>query len=343
MRVAAITALWAGGQVPHVAGVLAARVGAVVTAPGRPERGTVGAAREGGRVVVFAAAVDRPATAARAGAEQGALRHVGAADRDAFAECLGTAQRNPDGVQVEVVGRVRGQQEHELVGGREPVAHRLGHRVAFGPHHRVAQHPPIGLQRQRHAPRHAHEILARHRCPAVDSGRADLLAQYRRRTSTAEGAVAHRVGAAARGLGTIGVAEVEPHRARRFQHAPQLREQRAQGVDVVLRRGFEPVLLVDSDRAAAAAVVWVVVPVRRGGRIAHDGTACGGRDAGSPPHRMLASLVAADPAAGAVVPQPPIGRRGHHTVHRVSGQRGEGVAGVAGVEGNSVGGIGQDR
>jgi transposase len=84
---------------------------------GRPDRGTVRAARERDRVAVVGA-VDRPAAAARAGAEQGALGDVGAADRDALAECLGTAQRNPDRVQAEVVGRIRGQQEHELVGGR---------------------------------------------------------------------------------------------------------------------------------------------------------------------------------------------------------------------------------
>ena len=47
-----------------------------------------------------------------------------------------------DGVEVEEVVLVSGEQEQRLPGGVEPIPHARGQRVGLGPHHLVAHHPP---------------------------------------------------------------------------------------------------------------------------------------------------------------------------------------------------------
>ena len=124
--------------------------------------------------------------------------------------------------------------------------------------------------------------------------------------------------------GGVTVAEVEPQRAGRVQHASCFGEDGLHGVHIGLRSGFQTVLLVNPDRGT----VWAdQLPV----------VAAGVGDAGR--GGMRAARLAAVPGAGAVVPGAVVGRGGADHVHARIGQGGEYGAGVTEQELHAVGGV----
>jgi hypothetical protein len=166
-----------------------------------------------------------------------------------------------------------------------------------------------GLAHQWHAP----QVLAREKVSAV--GAADWFLEQARHWRCGQDIGVYCGVCPFRWCVAVGVTQIEPCRSGIDEDSAELDEDRAEGVDVVLECGFQPVLAVVADRAAALAAVRVSAVV-------------GGCDSG-----MCTAWIAAGPGGGAIVAQFSVGRGGNNAVHRVVGEFAEDVEGVTGVQG----------
>ena len=113
---------------------------------------------DGGSVV---AAVERAPVRASVFARRAVGSHGTAAGVSVDAGVqFGRLVGEPDRVEVEEVPEAAREQEDHFMGVGEPVGDRGGHRVGLGPHHRIAQDPAGGLQRDGGPPRDAEQVLA---------------------------------------------------------------------------------------------------------------------------------------------------------------------------------------
>jgi hypothetical protein len=131
------------------------------------------------------------------------------------------------------------------------------------------------------------------------------------------------------GRGRVGVAVIEPHRSFGLQHPAHLAEYRCQRLDVLLECRLKPNLIIMPDSAtlaAARAVVQEELRAVRGRRAGQQRAAFlavfahGGR-------AMIAVRIAPFPRARPIIPQPPIGRRGHDAIDAVVGDALQAIGG----------------
>lgn len=144
-----------------------------------------------------------------------------------------------DRVLIVVVALRAGHQKQVFVGLGGAVADRLRHRVGLGPHDVRAQPPAIILQRKRYSPGNPDHVfgLESARPKPVAGGQCGALFGALRRSVDRT-----RARASATVESVVAVAQVQPQRAVRPEHATHLTEHRHHLLDVLGERAFKPQL-----------------------------------------------------------------------------------------------------